>query len=69
MGVPIELQNLGDAQLCRDITARIEHAFAYRRGDWRVFIAGSRPSENWKMPVEGRTGVNDQYARLFYRKA
>lgn len=35
MGVTIELQNLGDVRLCRDITAHVEHAFADRRGDWR----------------------------------
>jgi hypothetical protein len=61
MGVTIELQNLGDAQLCRDITARIEHAFADRRGDWRVSIAGSRASENWEMRVEGPTGFERSY--------
>lgn len=57
----IELQNLGDAQLCRDITARIEHAFADRRGDWRVSIAGSRASENWEMRVEGPNGFERSY--------
>ena len=61
MGVTIELQNLGDAQLCRDITARIEHAFADRRGDWRVSIAGSRASENWEMRVEGPNGFERSY--------
>jgi hypothetical protein len=59
--VTIELQNLGDAQLCRDITARIEHAFADRRGDWRVSIAGSRASENWEMRVEGPNGFERSY--------
>jgi hypothetical protein len=54
--VTIELQNLGDAQLCTDITARTEHAFADQRGDWRVSIAGSRASENWEMRVEGPNG-------------
>ena len=56
MGVTIELQHLGDAQLCSEITARIEHAFADRRGDWRVSIAGSRASVNWEMRVEGPNG-------------
>jgi hypothetical protein len=27
MAVTIELQNLGDAELCKEIAARIEHAF------------------------------------------
>ena len=61
MGVTIELQNLGDAQLCRDITAHIEHAFADRRGDWRVSIAGSRASQNWEMRVEGPNAFERTY--------
>jgi hypothetical protein len=59
--VTIELQNLGDAQLCRDITSHIEHAFADRRGDWRVSIAASRASENWEMRVEGPNGFERSY--------
>ena len=62
MGVTIDLQNLGDAQLCRDIAAQIEHAFADRRGDWRVSIAGSRASENWEMRVDGPKGFERSYA-------
>jgi hypothetical protein len=61
MGVTIELQNLGDAQLCRDITAHIEHAFSDRPGDWRVSIAASRASENWEMRVEGPNGFERSY--------
>jgi hypothetical protein len=61
MGVAIELQNLGDAQLCREITARIEHAFADRRGDSRVSIAGSRASQDWEMRVEGPNGFERSY--------
>ena len=62
MGLTIELQNLGDAQLSRDITAHIEHAFADRRGDWRVSIVGSRATENWEMRVEGPKGFERSYA-------
>jgi len=62
MGLTIELQNLGDVRLCGDITAHIEHAFADRRGDWRVSIAGSRASENWEMRVEGPNGFERSYA-------
>jgi len=61
MGVTIEVQNLGDAQLCRDITAHIEHAFADRRGDWRVSIAGSRATENWEMRVEGPNASDEKW--------
>ena len=64
MAVTIELRNLGDAQLCRDVTAHIEHAFADRRGDWRVSIAGSRASENWEMHVEGPNGFERTYTLM-----
>ena len=61
MGVTGELQNLGDAQLCREIVARIEHALSELRGEWRVSIAGSRASENWEMRVEGPNGFERTY--------
>ena len=62
MGVRIELQNLGDAQLCREITAHVEHAFSDRQGDWRVSIAGSRASGKWEMPIEGPNGFKRSYS-------
>ena len=58
MGVTIELQNLGDAQLCRDITAHLEHAFSGRQGDWRVSIAGSRAAENWGLQLKDPMALN-----------
>lgn len=61
MGVTIELQNLGDAHLSRDIVARIEHALGEKPGEWRVSIAGSRASENWEMRVEGANGIERSY--------
>ena len=61
MGVTIELQNLGDAQLCQEIIANIEHALTDKRGDWRVSIAGSRASENWEMRVEGPNSFERTY--------
>ena len=61
MPVTIELQNLGDAQLCREISARVEHAFSDRPGKWRVSITGSRPSENWELRVEGPNGFERSY--------
>ena len=62
MGVTIELLNLGDARLCRDITAHLEHAFSGRPGEWRVSIAGSRAAENWDLRVEGPNGFERSYA-------
>ena len=61
MGVTVELQNLGDAQLCRDITAHLEHAFTGRQGEWRVSIAASRVAENWDLRVEGPNGFERSY--------
>jgi hypothetical protein len=62
MGVTIELQNLGDAQLCRDITAHLEHAFSRRQGEWRISIAASRVAESWDLRVEGPNGFERSYA-------
>lgn len=62
MAVTIELQNLGDAPLCREVTARIEHVFAERRGNWRVSISGSRASENWELAVQGPNGFERSYS-------
>ena len=61
MAVTIELQNLGDAQLCRDIADRLEHAFSGRQGEWGVSIAGSRAAENWEPRVEGPNGFERRY--------
>ena len=61
MGVTIELQNLGDAELCREIAVGIEHALSEKTGDWRVSIAGSRATENWDMRVEGPNGFERTY--------
>jgi hypothetical protein len=62
MGVTIELQNLGDAGLCREITTHLEHAFSDRQGEWRVSIVGSGASENWEMRIEGPSGFERYYS-------
>ena len=62
MGVTIELQNLGDARLCREVTAIIEHALSDRPGKWRVSITGSRAAENWDMRIEGPSGFERSYS-------
>ncbi len=62
MAVTVELQNLGDAQLCRDITAHLEHAFSGRQGDWRVSISGSRAAENWDLRLQGPNGFERSYS-------
>lgn len=60
-GVSIELQNLGDARVSREIVASIEHALSQKSGEWRVSIAGSIASENWEMKVEGPNGFRRSY--------
>ena len=61
MGVSIELQNLGDARVSREIVASIEHALNDKSGQWRVSIAGSIASANWEMRVEGPNGFERSY--------
>jgi hypothetical protein len=61
MGVMVELQNLSDAQLCREIAASVEHALSDKTGEWRVSITGSRAAENWEMRVEGPSGFERSY--------
>ena len=62
MAVTIELQNLGDAELCREIVVRIEHALSARSGDWRVSITGSHASETWELRVEGPNSFERSYS-------
>jgi hypothetical protein len=62
MAVTVELQNLGDAQLCREITAHIEHALTDRPGEWRVSIGGSRAAHDWDMRIEGPKGFERSYS-------
>jgi len=61
MGVTVELQNLGDEELGREVTARIEHALSGKPGEWRVSIAGSHGSENWDLRLEGPSGFERSY--------
>lgn len=61
MGVTVELQNLGDAELSKKITARIEHTLGERRGEWRVSIAGSHAGENWEMLLQGPNAFERTY--------
>jgi hypothetical protein len=61
MGVTVELQNLGNPELCKDIRARMEHALSDKPGDWRVSIAGSHENDDWEMRVEGPNGFERSY--------
>lgn len=61
MGVTIELQNLGDPHVSREIAGSIEHALSDKSGEWRVSIAGSIANEDWEMRVEGPSGFERSY--------
>jgi len=61
MPVTIETQNTGDANLRRDLVARIEHLFADRPGDWRVVIVGSKGSDRWEMKITGPNAFERSY--------
>lgn len=61
MPVTIETQNTGDANLQRDLVARIEHIFADRSGDWRVMILGSKGSDRWEMRITGPNAFERSY--------
>jgi len=62
MAITIELQNLGDVALCREITVHLEHALSDRLGAWRVSISGSRAAESWDLRVEGPNGFERSYS-------
>lgn len=61
MGVTVELQNLGDADLSRELAACIEHALSERPGEWHVSIVGSRAGQTWEMRFEGPNGFERSY--------
>jgi hypothetical protein len=61
MGVTIELQNIGDAHISREIVASIKHALSDKPGEWHVSIAGSRANVNWEMRVGGPNGFERSY--------
>jgi len=62
MGITIELQNLGDAELRREISVQLEHVFSGRQGVWRVSISGSRAGDNWDPRVEGPNWFERSYS-------
>lgn len=61
MGVTTEVHNIGDAELCREIVARIEHALSDKAGEWHIGITGSRETEDWQLTVHGPNGFERSY--------
>jgi len=49
MPVVVEMHNVGDLNLQRDVVAVVEHVLSGRMGDWRVLIVGSQESDRWEM--------------------
>ena len=61
MAVTVEMHNTGDAELQRDVVARIEHVLAERAGNWHVVIVGSQGSDRWEMKITGPHAFERSY--------
>ena len=61
MPVVVEMHNVGDLNLHRDVVALIEPAFSGRKGDWRVLIVGSQEGELWEMKIFGPNAFERSY--------
>ena len=64
MPVAIELQNLGDAQLCREIAASIEHALGDKRESGVCRSPDREPVRIGSCEWKGSTALN---ARILWR--
>jgi len=61
MPVVVEMQNIGDLNLQRDVVALVEHVLSDRMGDWRVLIVGSQESDRWEMQIFGPNAFERSY--------
>ncbi len=61
MSVVVEMHNVGDPNLQRDVVAIVEHALSARTGDWRVLIDASQGSDRWEMKILGPNGFERSY--------
>jgi hypothetical protein len=59
--VSVEMQNTGNPELQRDVTARIEHVLSNRSGDWCISIIGSQANDRWEMKVFGPNAFERSY--------
>ena len=53
MPVAVEMHNIGDAEMQRDVVAMIEHVLSDRPGKWQVMIIGSQGSDQREMKITG----------------
>ena len=61
MPVVVEVHNVGDLNLQREVVALVEHALSDRIGDWRVLIVGSQENDRWEMRIFGPNGFERSY--------
>ena len=61
MPVVVEMHNVGDPNLQRDVVAIVEHVLSGRMGDWRVLIVGSQESNRWEMMIFGPNAFERSY--------
>jgi hypothetical protein len=59
--VRVEMQNTGNPELQRDVTARIEHVLSNRPGDWCVSILSSQANDRCEMKVLGPNAFERSY--------
>ncbi len=61
MPVVVEMHNVGDPNLQRDVVAIVQHVLSGRTGDWRVLIVGSQESGQWEMKIFGPNAFERSY--------
>jgi len=61
MPVSVEMHNVGELSLQRDVAAVVEHVLSGREGDWRVLIVGSQGSDRWEMKIFGPNAFERSY--------
>ena len=61
MPVVVEMHNVGDPNLQRDVVAIVQHVLSGRNGDWRVLIVGSQESDQWEMKIFGPNAFERSY--------
>ena len=61
MPVVVEMHNVGDLNVQREVAAVVEHVLSDRKGDWRVLIVGSQETDQWEMKIFGPNAFERSY--------
>jgi hypothetical protein len=61
MPVVVEMHNVGDLNLQRDVVSIVQHVLSGHVGDWRVLIIGSQESDQWEMKIFGPNAFERSY--------